>query len=289
MPDPSQAWRSYDLAELDRQYDARASVPSFDAEYAKYVAASAPMLSDPRRARDLVYDPHSSEKLDLYRAGAGTPVFLWIHGGYWRALSKEDNAFAATGLLERGVSVAVLDYSLAPRVTLDEIVRQVRAAVAWLHSHAAALGVDTSKVHVGGSSAGGHLAGMLLAQDWQQTLGLPPDVIGVALALSGLFDVEPLVDTKINSWMAMDGAAARRNSPIRMIPTRSAAHLIASVGGRETAEFKRQTAEYAAAFAEAGRAEVAQMPDHNHFDIALSIREADGLLCRKLAAAIHAP
>lgn len=286
MPDPSQSWRAFSPDELDRQYDARASVPSFEAEYARYVSASAPMLADPRRRAGLVYDAASGEALDLYFAGEGRPLFLWIHGGYWRALSKEDNAFAAAGLLARNVSVAVLDYSLAPKVTLDEIVRQIRSAVAWLHRNGGSLGVDARRIHVGGSSAGGQLTGMLLAEGWQGPLGLPADVIGVALALSGLFDVEPLIGTKVNGWMNLDEEAARRNSPLRLLPAKSPARLLASVGGRETGEFRRQTADYAAAFGRIGTVQTLAMPDHNHFDIALSLREPEGVLCRAILSSI---
>ena len=288
--EPSQRWRAYDAGELDRQYDARASVASFDAEYARYVAASAAVLADPRRIADRVYDETSGEKLDVYRAGEGAPLFVWIHGGYWRASSKQDNAFAAAGLIGRGISVAVLDYTLAPAVTLDEIVRQVRAAVAWLHRNGAAFGCDVSRIHVGGSSAGGHLTGMLLAGGWHAGFGVPEDVVGTALALSGLHDVEPLIGTKVNGWMNLDAAAARRNSPIRLIPARSGARLIASVGGLETDEFRRQTADYAATWNAAGHAgAVVAMPRHNHFDIALSLSEPEGALCRRLVETIAPP
>lgn len=287
MPDSSRSWRAYAPAELDRQYDARASVPSFDAEYAAYVAASAPLLSDPRRRPDHVYDARSGETLDLYFAGAGTPLFLWIHGGYWRASSKQDNAFAAAGLLDHGLSVAVLDYTLAPNATLDEIVRQVRAAVAWLYRNGEALGLDTRRIHVGGSSAGGHLTGMLLAGGWHAPLGVPDDVIGVALALSGLFDLEPLLATQVNGWMSLDLEAARRNSPQRLIPPASPVHLLASVGGLETDEFRRQTADYVTAFQRAGNVQTISMPDHNHFNIALSLCERDAALCRAVVSAIR--
>lgn len=284
---PSEVWRRYDLPELDRQYDARASVASFEAEYARYVAASAPMLAHPNRVADLVYDPQSGEKLDLYLAGPDSPLFVWIHGGYWRASSRLDNAFAAAGMLARGVSGAVIDYTLAPAVGLDEIVRQTRAAIGWLYRQAGHYGYDARKIHIGGSSAGGQLVGMVLAPGWQSAQGLPDTGIGAALALSGLHDVEPLLHTKVNTWLKADLAIAQRNSPIRHLPRGGGAHLLASVGGLESAEFKRQTADYAAAFAQAGNAVTTlDMPAFHHFDIALSLDQSDGALCKALAARI---
>ena len=279
-------YRGYDGAELDRQYNARASVPSFEAEYAKYVAASAEAQARIPRRAGLVYDEASGQTLDFYPGQPGAPLFLWVHGGYWRALSSQDNAFAAAGPHARGFSVAVIDYALAPAVDLDEIVRQVRAAVGWLHRERAGLGIGEAPFAVGGSSAGGHLAAMLLNDDWQARFGAPNDLIGAALDLSGLHDLTPLRWTHVNDWMRLDDGLIARNSPMRHMPARSSAHLIASVGGRETDEFRRQTADYAAAWAAAGhRVTTVDMPDHNHFDLALSLREPDGTLMRALLAA----
>ncbi|WP_246725606.1 alpha/beta hydrolase [Beijerinckia sp. L45] len=282
-------YRGFDQETLDREYNARASVADFGYEYGRYVSSSAEAVRGLERISDVVFDPASGETLDLYPAGPDAPLFLWIHGGYWRALSKDDNAFAARGLVPHGVAVAVMNYSLAPAVTLDEIVRQVRAAVAWLHQNAAAHGIDGQRVHVGGSSAGGQLVGMLLADAWTQDFDLPADVIASGLALSGLFDLEPLVATHINAWMTLDQAAARRNSPQLLIPEQSRALLLAAVGGLESAEFKRQTADYAAAWTQVGHAgETIPMPGFHHFDIALSLDQPDGALVRAVLGAVAA-
>ena len=272
--------------DLDRGYNARASVASFDVKYAKYVAASARVKAECSFTTH-VYDQVSGEKLDLYPAEHGAPLFLWIHGGYWRASSKDDNAFVVPGLLNHSVSVAVLDYTLAPAVTLDEIVRQVRTAFAFLHSSATDLGYDGRRIHIGGSSAGGHLTGMLLAGGWGQAFGVPEDSIGIAMPLSGLFELDPLRSTHINQWMRLGEAAARRNSPIQLIPPGSKAQLLASVGGLETTNFRQQTIDYVTAWHAAGNTgKIVEMPSHNHFDIALSLGEADGVLASALVKAI---
>lgn len=280
-------WRGMDAAELDRQYNARESVASFDDEFAKYVSESARVQRDfPRRAA-LVFDRASGQTLDFYPAAPGAPLFVWVHGGYWRSGSADDNAFVVRGMNAQGFAVAVLNYTLAPAATIDEITRQVRAAIGWLHANRAELGIGAGPFAVGGSSAGGHLVGMLLARGWQAGLGLPDDIVGTALALSGLFWLEPLRHTHVDGWMHLDDGQIARNSPALLIPQGSPAHLVASAGGRETAEFRRQTADYAAAWRAAGNAvtEIA-MPDHNHFDIALSLCEPDSRLARAVAA-IH--
>lgn len=278
------AYRGLDGEALEREYNARASVPSFDDEYARYVAQSERAKREHPHTADIVYDARSGETLDFYPAEPGAPVFVWIHGGYWRATSKDDNAFVVPGLRAHGMAVAVLNYSLAPAVSLDEIVRQVRAAAAFLHAGRRQFAIGDGPLSVGGSSAGGHLVGMLLAGGWQEEFGFPEDGFGAALALSGLYDIEPLQYTQVNGWLGLDAGVIARNSPIRHIPGRSATTLLASVGGLETAEFRRQTTEYAAQWAAAGHAgTVIDMPRHNHFDIALSLGEPDGPLARAVA------
>ncbi len=282
-------YRSFDRAALDREYNARESVASFEAEHAKYVAVSEKNQREYFRLADIVYDEISGEKLDLYPAGHGSPLFLWIHGGYWRASSKDDNTFVVSGLNAHGFSVAVMNYTLAPRATLDEIVRQTRAAVAFLYRRRAEYDLADRGLIVGGSSAGGHLVGMLLADGWHADFDVPTEVITDALSLSGLYDLEPLRHTQVDAWLGLDDASIARNSPLHHIPARSAARLLASVGGLETSEFQRQTLDYASRWTAAGhRAQLIAMPNHNHFDIALSLSEPDGVLTSAVAAAIAA-
>src|SRR3954471_23463024 len=120
-------WRGMDLTALDREYNARASVPDFDAEYRRYVDLSAAARQRLTMRADLVFDPESGNALDWFEGAPGGPVLLWIHGGYWRALSKSDQSLVAPGLVASGAHVAVMDYSLAPAASLDLIVHQVRA------------------------------------------------------------------------------------------------------------------------------------------------------------------
>ncbi|AIP10923.1 alpha/beta hydrolase [Burkholderia pseudomallei] len=282
-------YRGMDAATLDREYNARASVPSFEAEAAAYVRESARVQQELAGFETVTYDERTGEKLDLYGVAPGRPVFLWVHGGYWRGGSRNDNAFAAGGLPRHGVTVAVMDYTLAPTVGISEIVRQVRAAVVWLARHGAERGLNVERIHVGGSSAGGHLTGMLLTDGWAREAGLRDDIIGAALALSGLYDLEPLQHMHVNTWMSFTADDIAQCSPQRWIPRLSKSRLIASVGGLESSEFRRQTVDYAQRWKEAGNAvELIDMPQYNHFDIARSLVDPDGVLVRAVARVIKA-
>jgi len=281
---------AYDLdPQIDHDFNARESVDDFDAEFGKLIEISNRAMADTPRQADLVFDPQSGSALDLYGAGKGRPVFLWIHGGYWRLGTKEGNAFAAPGLVANGVAVAVMDYSLAPAVTLEQIVREVRTAIAWLHREGPAMGLATQKIHVGGSSAGGHLTGAVLADGWRQDYGLPEDVIGAALALSGIYDLEPLLHTQVNGWMNMDMDTVRSLSPIRHIPNQTDAHLILSVGGEEREGFQRETQSYHDAWVAKGhKVTQVDMPGYNHFNITGTLADPDAKLVRATRDAITA-
>lgn len=275
--------------QIDHDFNARESVASFDAEFGKLIEISNRAMAEVPREADIVFDPESGSALDLYGVADGRPVFLWIHGGYWRLGTKEGNAFAAPGLVANGVAVAVMDYSLAPAVTLEEIVDEVRTAVAWLHREGPGMGLDTRKIHCGGSSAGGHLTGAVLADGWRAEYGLSSDMIGAALALSGIYDLEPLLHTQVNGWMNMDMGTVEALSPIRHIPDQTDAHLVLSVGGLERDGFLRETAQYGQAWTEKGhRITEVEMAEFNHFDITGTLADPNAKLVRATLDAIRA-
>ena len=275
-------YREFDQDTLDREYRIRDSVSpeKFEAAIASYGTESAAMRASVPCREDLRYGDSAEEVLDLFPAGDGAPLFVFIHGGYWRMLSHKESSFMARAFTARGVAVAVVNYALTPAVTLDEIVRQCRASIAWLYGASADFGYDRDRIFVSGSSAGGHLVGMLIAGGWHDEFGVPDNVIRGCCALSGLYDLEPLRLSEINGWVGLDAEAAHRNSPIHHLPARGCP-LITAYGANETSEFKRQTDEFAAAWRGRGFAAThIDMPGTNHFDIVLDFMDPDGRLSR---------
>ncbi|WP_144632555.1 alpha/beta hydrolase [Bordetella genomosp. 13] len=274
-------YRQFDAAALDVQYNARATVPHVESILKQYADES-------RRARqalpctlDVAYGDHPDETLDVFAAqgpapgcpapGCPAPVFIYVHGGYWRALGKEDSSSMAPAFTRAGAVVVAVNYSLAPAVTLDRIVDQIRRALVWVHRNIAAHGGDPERLHVGGSSAGGHLCGMLLAGGWQRAAGLPDDAVKGALLLSGLYDLAPLVHTHINQWMRLTPDDAARNSPQALAPAHGCP-IVVSYGENETDEFKRQSADYLRAWQARGHpGQYVPAPGLNHFDIVLEL------------------
>jgi arylformamidase len=289
-------YQGYTRSELDVQYNALATVPDASRILADYAALSAAMRSKLPCRCDVPYGTHADETVDLFPAPRpGGPVLVFIHGGYWRTLSKSDSSFMAEAFTTAGAAVVAVNYSLAPGASLDRIVDQVRRALVWVHRHAEDFNADRRRIHVCGSSAGGHLVGMLLSPGWHAEYGVPEDVVAGACAVSGLFDLTPIPHTAANAWARLDDASARRLSPIAHLPDRHGPPLIASSGEHETAEFLRQTVAYAEAWAACGfPCERVRMPGTNHFDVILALAQRDSPLCAALmrqmgiAAAISA-
>ncbi|AHV94130.1 alpha/beta hydrolase [Bordetella holmesii] len=269
-------YRNYDRSALDVQYNARATVPDIQAILKQYTDESRQARHALHCLADISYGPHPDERLDIFPAAqSDAPVFFFIHGGYWRALSKDDSCNMAPTFTAAGATVVVLNYSLAPSVTLDRIVDQTRRALTWVYTHIAQYGGDPRRIHICGSSAGGHLVGMLLAAGWQNAHGLPDDAIHGACALSGLYDLRPLIHTHINAWMHMSQADAERNSPALLPLTVRGCPLIVAYGESETDEFKRQSRNYLSQWQAAGYpAHYVDVPDSNHFDLVLKLNDA---------------
>jgi arylformamidase len=241
-------YRTFQQADLDIQYTARTGAPNWESFVRECSEESARVRAAFGHIPDVPYGPHRAERLDVFpTTKGGAPIVVFIHGGYWRMLSKDDvSCFAATFVPAGAVFVAV-NYSLAPKASIDRIVEQNRAALAWIYKNAQAIGGDRERIYVNGRSAGGHLVGMMLSTDWVNDYGLPANLIKGACAVSGLYDLEPVRLSQVNEWAQLDAGAAHRNSPIHHLPD-VGCPLIVSYGTNETSEFQRQSTDYAAAW-----------------------------------------
>ncbi len=232
--------------QLDAQYDTMRGVADPAALFRQRQASSDAARADLPHIDDLAYGPTAAERLDIYPADPGpAPTALFFHGGYWSTpqLVKGLYGWVARGMRARGIATVVVDYAPCPSVTIDEIVRQARAAVAWMHRHGAEYGCDPQRLYAYGHSAGGHLAAMLVSTDWQGAYGLPQTVIRGAAAISGLFDLAPFPFTWLQAKLQLTEAEIARNSPIRHAPPPESSVLL-TLGGLESAEFHRQALAY---------------------------------------------
>ena len=223
----------------DREYNTTVSVPDEMDYINRWIEGSALARSRIPAHLDLAYGTGQNETLDLFPAQDSEMLHVHIHGGFWRGSDKADASWIAPPFVEADVSVAILNYALCPSVTLATIVEQCRRAVAWLYHHAAEYGVKAEQMILSGHSAGGHLVAMLFATDWAAH-GMPGQAIVRGIALSGVFDLEPIRLTSINKDVQLDAGAVETLSPIGLQPQIDAPLLIA-VGALESSEFRRQS------------------------------------------------
>ena len=279
----ARVYRDYDQEALDAAYNARATV-DFDATIALWEAEAAAARKALDIDPDKSFGPSDMEVLDVFPAGArGGPMHLFIHGGYWRALTKEEHSFVAAGLVPAGATVAVNSYDLCPNVTLDTIVEQCRQAVVWCWNHAADYGADRDRLFISGHSAGGHLTAMMLATDWTR-YGLPADAIKGVTPISGLFDLEPLRLAYINEWIQLEAADVPRVSPVHNPPP-VAAPVTISYGTKDPAEFGPQADAYLKALADSGiEADLYVQGGADHFAAAFCLRDPASPLSRLIQA-----
>ena len=230
-----------DPAWLDRQYNNRQLVPDHPGHFDKWRQASAHARAQAPCVLDVRYGDGAGETLDLFPTTApAAPVLVFIHGGYWRALDKSDHSFVAPSFTADGALVVVPNHALVPAVTLEQITLQMVKALAWIWRHAAEHGGDPSRIVVAGHSAGGHLAAMLLCCRWKRVDdALPAQLVQGALAISGLYDLEPLRHAPfLKDDLRLTPLSVARLSPA-FFP-RPKGRLYAVVGADESEAFLRQ-------------------------------------------------
>jgi arylformamidase len=273
---------------VERGYNNRAAVPDHPRWLAHFPEASAKARAALAPKLDLRFGPGPKETLDLFLPTARAKgTFLFLHGGYWRMLDKRDFSFVAPPFVARGYAVAVANYDLCPDVSIAAIVEEARHAVAWLAREGAAHGANPDRIVVGGHSAGGHLAAMLFMTDWAVLgLGLAREPIAGGVSLSGVHDLEPMVQFSFNADFKLDAAEAARLSPALMTP-RSRVPLLLAVGADETSEFVRQTRilwdAWPANRPPGARAPLV-IPGRHHFSVVADYADPDSVLTQATLA-----
>jgi arylformamidase len=268
-------------AALDKSLNARATVADVGPFLTAYAGESAKARATLECRVNVAYGPTPAERIDIFPAKRpASPVFVFIHGGYWRALDAADSSFMAPMFVEAGAAVVAVNYALAPAASIDEIVRQCGAALDHVFARAGEFNGDPARVHVCGSSAGGHLAGMMAGRDSR---------LQSASMLSGLFDLEPVRLSECNGWAKLDPASAARNSPLRHPPKRPMP-IVISYAPNEAEEFAIQSEAYLAVCAAKGcDARFVAEPGTNHFDLPMRLMDRSSALSRAVLEAMGLP
>src|ERR1700742_4805781 len=197
-------WRSMTQHERDLGFNNSVAVSGSAEMEASWEQRSAELRRRHPGHLDLRYGPRERNRIDFLKAGDNAPTLLFIHGGYWQNRSKEVFSIFAEGPMAHGINVALIGYTLAPDATLDQIVAEIHQGIDYLAGQLPALGAAAGGIVVSGWSAGGHLTSMALSHP----------MVRAGMAISGIYDLEPIRHSYLNEKLRLDGPMSHRNSPM---------------------------------------------------------------------------
>ena len=273
-------YKGFRRDEMEYQYNPRESVPEFPQLSKRRAEESRKVRSTLKSFLNVPYGISAREILDIYPADQpGGPVLVYIHGGYWRGGSKDDNCNFVPPFVQRRTTVVLVEYDLCPKVTVTDIVRQTRAAIAWVYRNILRYGGNPSKLYISGHSAGGHLVAMALAHDWEKE-GLPRDLIKGAVATSGVYDLDMVMHVSVQDEIHMTPELIKENSPF-LNPPRPICPVLVGVGGAEPDGWKQMSKDFFQLCKERGLVcEYLEVPGANHYTMSEHLADAKSPLAQ---------
>lgn len=249
-------------------YVFRNRYPERDAIYRSFADSSAETRAALACRRDIAYGEHPRQRFDLFPGTPGGPTLIFIHGGYWRSQSKDSFSFTARPFVAAGYSVAIIGYPLLPDISFSGLCKSVQAGVMAALETLEDMGGRAHFWALCGHSAGGHLAALLAGMDWPRH-GPPRG----SLAISGIFDLEPLLTTSLGGMLGLSKAAAAAFSPLHIKCGQG--RLLAAVGSAETEAFHMQSRAYVEHWsAQGGEARLVRLKDRHHYDILCDLMQS---------------
>jgi len=274
---------SNDQRSLDAQFD-----HAIDAPNSQQVLGRWSTNSDEVRARlgeplRMAYGSAPSQRLDIYKtANTPAPIQIFIHGGEWRRGSARASAYAAESFVQAGAHFIAVDFISADAAggNLDALLAQLKEAVVWIYRHAPDFGGDNSRIHIAGHSSGAHLSALLLQTDWLAEFGIPADVLKSGICCSGLYDLESVSRSDRSQYVHFTPDVVARLSPARQA-NRIHCPLILAYASLDSAEFQRQTVNFAALCkAAGGNVQTLRCEGYNHFEAIETLANPFGALGR---------
>lgn len=274
-------YKNFRKEEMEFHFQPRVAVPDYQRLSEERAKASAAAQKKLKGWLNIPYGNSPRQVVDIFPADKpNAPVQVYIHGGYWRSGNREDNCHMAEAFVNAGATVVLLEYDLCPKVTVTDIVRQARAGIAWAYRNIARYGADPSRFFISGLSAGGHLVAMALAHDWEKTEGLPRDMIKGAVAITGVYDLDPVFHISVNEEIRLTREVVQENSPM-LHPPLPHTPLIIAVGGNEPHGWREMSADFYALCKSRGvDCQYLEIPGAHHYSMSALLGDPQSPLSR---------
>jgi len=276
-------YKNFRKEEMEFHFQPRLAVPDYPRLAEERARVSAVVRARLKSSLNIPYGETPRQVVDIFPAAKPeAPVQLYIHGGYWRSGSKEGSHFLAETFVQAGATVVFLEYDLCPKVTVTDIVRQARAGIVWVYRNIAEYGGDPSRLYLSGNSVGGHLVAMALAYDWEKEEGLPRDMIKAAVAITGVYDLDPVFHIAVNQEVRLTPEVARENSP-NLHPPLPHTPLIIAVGGDEPLGWREMSRDFFNLCRKRGvDCQYLEIPGVHHYGINALLGNAESALSRAI-------
>jgi arylformamidase len=272
------------MLDMELQYNNRARIAEHKTLVEGYARDSRAYREERAEAKlaelGISYGPSARQTVDLFlpERDSGSHLTVFIHGGYWQLFEPALFHHMARGVNAHGIPMAIIGYDLAPGATLAEIVEQTKRACVFLWRS------YRRRLVLTGHSAGGHLTACMVAAKWEAAGADIADLVSAGLAISGVFELSPLLQTTMNEKLKLDEGSARQLSPIYWRPP-SGATIDAWVGGAESEEFIRQSEVFAETWRAKGANARSEIVDGaNHFTVIHALADPDSPMTARLAA-----
>jgi len=263
---------------------------------AAMLLAAAARADDPTRTYDVetikgmaYYGGEKADKvrhqMDLYlpKGAKDYPTLFFIHGGAWRAGSKDSFSKHGNTFAKHGIAFVATNYRLSPAVAHPEHVKDVAKAFAKARAELGKRGADLKRIFGSGHSAGGHLAALLATDEsYLKEQDLTLEAIRGCAPISGVFTV----GGKKLSEVFGDAESSKKASPLTYVREKLPPFLI-FYADKEIAGLGAQAEAFGKAMKKAGaKAKVVMVKDRDHGTIMRNAANEDDEVTKALFAFI---
>lgn len=271
---------------LNSNFMPRIAVPDYESWLGEDLRQSSQVRAELAQSGaqfDRRYGQGPRQLIDLIPARTDrAPILVWVHGGYWRALSKEHYTNIAPPLIAAGAAVALVGYDLCPTVTLSALLAQTRDALRWVRANAAELNGDRDRIILAGNSAGAHICAMALQHDWSGE-EFDAGSLRAAALITGIYDLSPVPSLPVQAEVRLGAEDVQSLSPLKL-PILHQAKCLVAVGAEEPPLWIDQSSRY---HEKLRRADVESnfmlVPGRHHFSITRDLTDAQSPLAHAVA------